>query len=171
MLQACQQKNVQPSNEIEQINPININQKINHQENEYTNREIADHLATISAEVTNVNDAIAIIAGPYAVVGIDIDATTERQHVGTIKYSVSEALQHDPYGKTAVVIADADIVQRIEDMKYKMEQGHPIQGVTEELAEIVSRYVPVFPINDNILEEPQLENEPSLNKTDDDNPE
>src|SRR5690606_32941920 len=52
------------------------------------NQEIASHLASLATEVPDVKDAAAIIAGPYAVVGIDIDEATERQRVGTIKYSV-----------------------------------------------------------------------------------
>src|SRR5699024_11699221 len=59
----------------------------------------ADHLANVAGDVPNVKDATAVVAGPYAVVGIDVDKDLDRSRVGTIKYSVTEALQHDPYGK------------------------------------------------------------------------
>lgn len=114
-----------------------------------TNNEIATHLATVASQVPEVHDAAAVIAGPYAVVGIDIDENTERERVGTIKYSVTEALQHDTYGRTAVVIADGDIMTRIREMSHRLNEGHPVQGITEELANIVSRYMPTVPPADN----------------------
>lgn len=113
---------------------------------ELSNNEIASHLANIAAGVPNVNDAYAVVAGPYAVVAIDVDEDLDRTRVGTVKYSVNEALYHDTYGKTAVVIADADGVERIRGMADKIRQGYPVQGVIEELAAIVGRYMPDFPI-------------------------
>src|SRR5690625_7749064 len=111
-----------------------------------TNKEIATHLATVANDVPNVRDAIAIIAGPYTVVGDDIDGEIERDRVGTIKYSISEALQNDTYGKTATVVADADIVDRLRQMNEQMRAGEPIQGVVEQLTPIVARYMPTFPV-------------------------
>lgn len=113
-----------------------------------SNNEIASHLANIASDVPHVNDAVAIIAGPYAVVGIDIDEQAKRQEVGSIKYSVSEALRDDPYGKTAVVIADGDIVERLREMRAHIQDGEPASGIAEELAGIVSRYMPIFPVPD-----------------------
>ena len=159
-LAACNQNNL-PNNEVgnESTNDqnrteIDVEQSSYEQNNQYSNNEIATHLANIAADVPDVNDAVAIIAGPYAVVGIDINEETDREQVGTIKYAVSEALRNDPYGKTAVVIADADMMQRLREMNMKMRQGHPVQGITEELAEIVGRYMPTFPVDENRPEEP-----------------
>lgn len=114
-----------------------------------TNQQVADHLASVAAEVGNVNDATAIVAGPYAVVGIDVDKNLDRSRVGTIKYTVLEALQNDPYGKTAVVVADGDIMERLRQMGNNMDNGYPTQGVVNELSAIVGRYMPEFPINEN----------------------
>lgn len=125
---------------------IYVQQTAERKETLKTNKEIATHLATVANDVPNVRDAVAIIAGPYTVVGIDIDGNIERERVGTIKYSVSEALQNDPYGKTAIVIADADIVDRLRQMNEQMRAGEPIQGVVEQLATIVARYMPTFPV-------------------------
>lgn len=143
----CNENNTMPENKAN--DNIVIEQSSNKENTTLSNQEIASHLATVASEVPSVNDAAALIAGPYAVVGIDIDETTESGRVGTIKFSVSEALQHDPYGKTAVVVADADMMQRIRDMSNKVQQGHPVQGVVDELAEIVSRYMPTFPVDEN----------------------
>ncbi|MEN1967010.1 YhcN/YlaJ family sporulation lipoprotein [Lentibacillus sp. N15] len=119
-----------------------------------SNKEIADHLADLASNVPNVNNAAAVVAGPYAVVGIDVDKDLDRSRVGTIKYSVTEGLRHDPYGKTAVVVADADVTQRLQNMSDKIGQGHPVHGVVDELSAIVGRYMPDFPIRENQPQEP-----------------
>lgn len=124
-----------------------------------SNREIATHLANLASGIPNVNDAAAVVAGPYAVVGIDVDRNLDRSRVGTIKYSVSEALQHDPYGKTAVVVADADGMERIRGMADKIRQGQPVYGIVDELAAIVGRYMPDFPINEDRPQEPDQNKE------------
>ncbi len=113
-----------------------------------SNQEIAEHLAQLANRVSDVDEATAIIAGPYAIVAIDVDKTLERDRVGTVKYSVSEALYKDPYGKTAVVIADADLIERFKQMGNKIQEGLPLEGVIEELAAIVGRYMPVMPTRD-----------------------
>ncbi|NBJ70764.1 MULTISPECIES: YhcN/YlaJ family sporulation lipoprotein [Clostridia] len=148
---ACNQENREEaiSNEetdkqFEQVKNSDPNQP-----QQLSNTEIADHLANIASDVPNVNDAVSVVAGPYAVVGIDVDKDLDRSRVGTIKYSVLEALYDDPYGKTAVVIADADANERIRGMADKIEQGHPIYGIVDELAAVVGRYMPEFPINKN----------------------
>lgn len=119
---------------------------------EFTNSDIANHLAEIASRVPDVNRAHAVVAGPYAVVGIDVDGELDRSRVGTIKFSVSEALQHDPYGKTAIVVADADLTDRFQAMNDKIRDGHPIRGIIDELAAIVGRYMPDLPLPD---EQPQ----------------
>lgn len=128
--------------------PLQLEQTNYSKQANLNNEEIASHLATLASTVPLVNDATAIVAGPYAVVGIDIDETTAKQKIGTIKFSVSEALTNDPYGKTAVVIADADVMERLREMRTSMKDGEPA-GIVQELAEIVSRFMPTFPTNDN----------------------
>lgn len=119
-----------------------------------SNSEVASHLASIATDIPNVHDSAAVIAGPYAVVGIDVDKDIDSSKVGTIKYSVTEALEHDPYGKTAVVIADGDITQRLRNMGTQIKEGHPVQGVVDELSEIVGRYMPEAPVRENQPSEP-----------------
>lgn len=147
----CQQNNEE--NNLSSDNPNNQYMQIDHSTTDSTrnldNDQLATHLANIASDVPNVNQATAIVAGPYAVVGIDVDEHLDRSRVGTIKYSVSEALQHDPYGKTAVVIADGDITERIRLMGMKIQQGYPIQGIVDELSAIVGRYMPELPINED----------------------
>lgn len=129
-------------------------------ENDFSSNEtLANHLAEIAANVPKVTEATALIAGPYAVVGIDIDENLDRSTVGIIKYSVAEALRNDSYGKTAVVIADGDIRQRLRNMQDSIANGRPIQGVIDELAAIVGRYIPSLPPTENrLINDEQQEN-------------
>ncbi|WP_182199042.1 YhcN/YlaJ family sporulation lipoprotein [Paraliobacillus salinarum] len=110
-----------------------------------TNQQIAKHLASVANRVPDVNSATAVIAGPYAVVGIDVNKELDRSRVGTIKYAVTEALHDDPYGKTAVIIADADGIERIKNMAKGFQEGHPVENIVEELSAIVGRYMPETP--------------------------
>lgn len=105
----------------------------------------ADRLAKLATKVPHVNDATVIVFGKTAIVGIDINAKLDRPRVGTIKYTVAEALKKDPQGATAVVVADPDIVQRLREMNQDIKRGRPIAGFAEELADIAGRFVPQMP--------------------------
>ncbi|MFS0672309.1 YhcN/YlaJ family sporulation lipoprotein [Ornithinibacillus sp. 179-J 7C1 HS] len=133
---------------------INVKNSAPREDRDFSNEQIADHLAHVAGDVPEVNDAASIVIGPYAVVGIDVDKELDRSRVSSIKYSVIEALQHDPYGRTAVVVADGDILERIRGMNDKISQGYPIQGVIDEVAAIVGRYMPDFPLPEDRPEEP-----------------
>src|SRR5690625_5047903 len=117
ILASCNTQNTMPEQQTNEN--ISVEQSSYEGNQDLSNQDIASHLATVATEVPDVDDAAAVVAGPYAVVGIDINEVIERQRVGTIKYSVNEALKKDPYGKTAVVIADADIMERLRQMGNK----------------------------------------------------
>lgn len=157
----CQQEDENSLATEEQNNNrvINVKDSDPAEDQNLNNSQIADHLASLSSDIPNVNDAAAVVAGPYAVVGIDVDKDLDRSRVGTIKYSVLEALQHDRYGKTAVVVADADIMERLRGMGNKIRQGYPVHGVVDELAAIVGRYMPDFPISEDQPQEPDQNKE------------
>jgi YhcN/YlaJ family sporulation lipoprotein len=157
----CQQKDSNSLADKEQRNNqfVNVKNSDPRESPDLRYNEMAQHLAELASDVPNVNDAAAVVAGPYAVVGIDVDKDLDRSRVGTIKYSVVEALQHDPYGKTAVVVADADVMERLRGMGNKISQGHPVYGFVDELSAIVGRYMPEFPINENRPVEPDQNKE------------
>ncbi|HZW68829.1 MAG TPA: YhcN/YlaJ family sporulation lipoprotein [Pseudogracilibacillus sp.] len=145
LLVACTTNESQSRNSMQNGPPVEQTNQDNNM-NMASNTEIANHLANVAKGVADVDQAVAIVAGPYAVVGIDIDEKAERQRVGTIKFSVSEALREDPYGKTAVIIADADASERLRKMNERIQAGEPIIGIVDELAEIVARFMPTFPV-------------------------
>lgn len=132
-----------------------------------TNNDIADHLADIATKVPDVDGAISIVAGPYAVVAIDVDEKIDRQRVGTIKFSVNEALRDDPYGKTAIVVADPDISERIRNMRSRISEGEPIIAIVDELAELVGRVIPTLPVEEKTGQ--RKEEEINLNQVEPDN--
>ena len=108
-------------------------------------QQIAKRLTDLAVQVPQVNDATAIVLGNYAIVGIDVDKDIDRSQVGTIKYSVGEALQNDPYGAKATIVADPDMNERIKEAAADIQNGHPIRGILNELSDITSRIIPEVP--------------------------
>lgn len=107
--------------------------------------EVALHLEQLARGVQGVTNAHCVIFGNTAVVGIDVDSTLDRSRVGTIKYSVAEAFHKDPYGVDAIVTADIDLAQRLNEIGADIRQGRPITGFAEEMSDIMGRIIPQFP--------------------------
>ena len=144
---------------------IHVKDSANTQVDRKTGQEVSRHLVDLASRIPNVNDATAVVLGPYAVVGIDVNSDLDRSRVSTIKYSVAESLKKDPYGANAVVIADPDMYARLQEMGNDIQNGRPIGGILNELGEIVGRIMPEVPID---LKEPAdpnptEENNQSLN--------
>lgn len=120
------------------------------------------HLESLAKQVEGVKGAHCVLLGNTAIVGIDVDSKLERARVGTIKYSVAEALRKDPDGAGAIVTADVDLNQRLTEIGNKIRQGHPVSGFATELADIMGRIVPQLP-SDTIPKEniPQTKNLPT----------
>ncbi|TFE31879.1 YhcN/YlaJ family sporulation lipoprotein [Cohnella luojiensis] len=109
--------------------------------------KVAAHLESLARGVEGVKDANCVVFGRYAIVGIDVDDKMERTQVGTLKYAVAEAFRKDPYGVDALVTADIDIAQRIREIRLDINNGRPVAGFAEELADIVGRVIPQIPRN------------------------
>lgn len=120
-------------------------ENINTESNTITAEQRQIHLEELAQRVPGVNGAHCIIMGKTAIVGIDVDAKLERARVGSIKYSVAEALRKDPQGVGAVVTADIDINQRLIEIGNKIRAGHPVSGFATELADMIGRIVPQLP--------------------------
>ena len=125
-------------------------------------QEIAHRLADLANRVPNVNDAAALVVGKYAIVGIDIDANMDASRVGTIKYSVAETLQKDPYGANAIIIADPDLYTRLKNIVNQVDNGRPVQAFMNEIADIVGRVMPEVPSDlfETTPPEPTEQNDP-----------
>ena len=108
-------------------------------------QDIAKHLVELATGLPNITDASAVVFGKYAIVGIDVKSNVERATVGSIKYSVAEALKKDPHGARAIVIADPDMTARLKEVQEDIKNGKPIQGIMTELADIAGRLMPEIP--------------------------
>ncbi len=102
-------------------------------------------LEQLAESIQEVKHANCVIVGDTAIVGIDVGGDVERSRVGTIKYAVAEALRKDPVGINAIVTADMDLNHRLQEIRQDIQNGRPMQGIAEELADIVGRIVPQLP--------------------------
>ncbi|MGF7046131.1 YhcN/YlaJ family sporulation lipoprotein [Paenibacillus sp. DS2015] len=119
--------------------------KSNNTQEQQQDLSVKEHLETLAKRVPGVSNAHCVIMGNTVVVGIDVDGKLSRSRVGTIKYSVAEALRNDPRGMKALVTADMDLSHRISEMGKHIEKGQPISGFASELADIVGRIIPQLP--------------------------
>jgi YhcN/YlaJ family sporulation lipoprotein len=162
LLTGCQMNNEAENNNNNNEEIVYVKDPA-HQENQNrTGQETAERLVEIAISVPTVNDATAVVAGRYAVVGIDVDAELERSRVESIKYTVAESLKHDPFGANSVVVADADTVARIEEISERVGEGEPVEGFMDELAAIIGRVMPELPQHTETKENPTEENEQQL---------
>jgi YhcN/YlaJ family sporulation lipoprotein len=144
----CVTENVPPANEsappMEKRIPetVRVKQTAPQAPRNLSPQAVADRLVEIALSVPQVSGASAIVFGRYTLVGIDVDPELDRGRVGTLKYTVAEALHEDPQGARALVTADPDLVQRIRELGDSIRRGHPVAGLMEELGEIAARIAP-----------------------------
>ncbi|NQD68654.1 YhcN/YlaJ family sporulation lipoprotein [Bacillus haikouensis] len=148
ILSACANKNevgYEKNPKSDQNKPITVqDSNIQHVERK-SGQQISKHLVNLTTGVPDVEDATAVVIGKYAYVGIDIDGDVERSQVGSIKYSVAEALKDDPYGAQAIVVADPDLTARLKEISKDIQRGEPVQGIMNELSDISGRLMPEIP--------------------------
>ncbi len=118
-------------------------------------QKVSDRLEQLAESVPHVNKATCVVIGNTAIVGIDVQGDLERARVGTIKYSVAESLRKDPDGLYAIVTADLDMKNRLQEIKQDIQLGHPISGFADELADIVGRIMPQLPRDITPLDDEQ----------------
>ncbi len=125
--------------------------KVNNEQIEERDRisiqEASNRLAQTAKEMPGVKGATAVAAGNYAIVGIDVEDDLDRSEVGSIKYTVAEGLKNQPYGANALVVADPDIYARLQEIGSDIQNGRPIEGLANELADIAGRTIPEIPGN------------------------
>lgn len=129
-----------------QNNPGVTAQQADPQKKEINDRDsVAARLCALATGIAGVKDARCVVIGNTAVIGIDVDERLDRGRVGTIKYSVAEALRNDPYGVDAFVTADMDLSARIREMRADIDRGRPVAGFAEEMSDIIGRIIPQLP--------------------------
>jgi YhcN/YlaJ family sporulation lipoprotein len=103
---------------------------------------VSNRLEQIAKNMPHVKDATAVSIGKYSIVGLDLDSNLDRARVGTVKYSVAEAIHKDPAGSNALVTADTDLVTRLKNISKDIREGRPISGILQEIASIAERIAP-----------------------------
>lgn len=131
-----------PNHENKQIQ---VKQSVPPKRDIKNHQEVAERLANLAAQVPEVSRATCVVFGDTAIVGIDVGGKLDASHVGTVKYSVAEALRQDPYGVHAIVTADLDLYDRIQNIAQEVRNGNPLSGFANELADIVGRIMPQIP--------------------------
>lgn len=164
LLTGCNMNNNQAQNDQEQktTNTVNVKNSTIQEVDRETGRQVSRHLVDLASRVPNVNDATAVVLGRFAVVGVDVNKNLDRSDVGSIKYSVAETLKNDPHGARAIVVADPDINARLREISDDIENGEPLQGIMNELADIAGRLMPEVPAD---LVDPKKENEKNATET------
>lgn len=108
-------------------------------------KAVAERLESLATSIPQVESAHCVVFGNTAVIGINLRKDMDRAKVGTVKYSVAEALKKDPYGVNAIVTADLDLDQRLRNIRDNMKAGRPITGFAEQMADIMGRAMPQLP--------------------------
>jgi YhcN/YlaJ family sporulation lipoprotein len=157
LLAGCNNNNVENSQQSENRDNAphvtNVKNSTIQEVDRKTGQDISKRLVSLATSIENVNDATAVVIGKYALVGVDINADLDRSEVGSIKYAVAESLKNDPDGANAIVIADPDMNARLKEIGEDIQDGKPIQGIFNELADISGRLIPEVPA-DMIKNEP-----------------
>lgn len=144
-----------PSNEQQKVNQISYPNQTDVNKKAQTSQDVANRLVKLALSDPHVENATAVVVGRIAVVGIDLPGNLDAARVSTIKYSVAQSLKEDPLGANALVTANPDLVERIREMARRIGEGHPVAGIMDELADIVSRIMPQFPREVERRERPQ----------------
>ncbi|PAE25047.1 MULTISPECIES: YhcN/YlaJ family sporulation lipoprotein [Bacillaceae] len=157
LLTGCGMNNqAQDHQEQKNINSVNVKNSTIQEVDRETGQQVSRHLVNLAVRVPNVNDATAVVLGRFAVVGVDVNKNLDRSEVGSIKYSVAETLKNDPHGARAIVVADPDINARLREIAADIQNGEPLQGIMNELADIAGRLMPEVPAD---LVDPKKKNE------------
>jgi YhcN/YlaJ family sporulation lipoprotein len=102
----------------------------------------ADEIADVVTRIQGVERAAVLLTGKTALVGIDLADNITGSRIDTIKFSVKEAAERTGKGYRAIVSSDVDTITRARTLINDVKAGKPISGVSDEIADIVSRLLP-----------------------------
>ncbi|AOZ91699.1 YhcN/YlaJ family sporulation lipoprotein [Paenibacillus crassostreae] len=148
----------------QEMDTLNIRSATDDMTDQSQDLSLKNHLEALAERVSGVERAHCVVIGDTAVVGIDVDGDLPRSRVGTIKYSVAEALRADPQGMRSLVTADMDLSHRLDEIGKHIRQGRPISGFSSELADIVGRIIPQLPKDVKSQQDPASPQSPATNQ-------
>lgn len=126
-------------------NQIHVQQIAPNKQEIKDSKAVAERLEQLAVSIPGVQSAHCVVFGNTAVVGINVNPEMDRTKVGTVKYSVAEALRKDPHGANAVVTADMDLDHRLRVISDNIRSGRPVSGFAEQMSEIIGRMMPQLP--------------------------
>ncbi|HEU4963433.1 MAG TPA: YhcN/YlaJ family sporulation lipoprotein [Bacilli bacterium] len=103
---------------------------------------VADYIADTVNRIPGVERSAVLLTGKTALVGVDLSKDISGSKIDTIKYSVKEAAENTGTGYNAIVTADVDTVTRVRELIAGAKAGKPIDSVSDEIADIISRLLP-----------------------------
>lgn len=147
LMTGCGQNGDHASSSSQEKDPskIRVQQSVPEKPEIQNSKQVAKRLENIASSIPQVQSAHCVVLGNTAIVGINVAGDLDRSRVGTIKYSVAEALRKDPYGVHALVTADMDLAARLREIRQDIGNGHPISGFADELSDIIGRIIPQLP--------------------------
>ena len=102
-------------------------------------QDIAENLKTING----VENAIVVVSGNTALVGIDVADDFISDGDKDLKGEITKQVKNMQPDITNVAISESpDLFQRIQNLSRDISNGRPMQGLGNEFMEIVNRIVP-----------------------------
>ncbi|MBL0387644.1 YhcN/YlaJ family sporulation lipoprotein [Tumebacillus sp. ITR2] len=102
----------------------------------------ANEISNVVTRINGVERAAVLLTGKTALVGIDLADNITGSKIDTIKFSVKEAAERTGKGYRAIVSSDIDTITRTRELINAARAGKPITGLSDEIADIVSRLLP-----------------------------
>lgn len=102
-----------------------------------TEQAVADRMVHEAAKVPGVSHATAVVNGRDAVIGLDITNTAHGQNRAAVEHKVLAAVKQAEPGYNVHVTADHQIHQRIRTLHTRMQAGHPIRTLTNDVGVII----------------------------------
>lgn len=103
----------------------------------------AEAIANSVEDINGIKAATVIVTGTTAYVGVDLSGNVEGNMTDAMKQSVIDtAKKTDRMLNNVFVSADVDTVTRLKNFSKDIQQGKPVSGFLDELAEMFRRPAP-----------------------------
>lgn len=102
--------------------------------------QIATAISTRTMEIDGVRNAVAIVLGNLAMIGVEIRDGVERTQV--LESVARETERNFPQIETALVTDEVDVVDSISATSEKISQGQPTSEIMDDLFSIWQRITP-----------------------------
>jgi len=107
------------------------------------NRQLEQRIATEVQNMEGINDAVVIVDGNTAYIGVDAGRNIAGQRINALKEQVSETARRVDTRITRVYVsADMDVTERLRGFARDVGEGRPVTGFINEIEELFRRPIP-----------------------------